>query len=606
MKMKKISSTLILFAFLVVWTPIYGGWLDLFSFLKEKEPVPFHCPHKCGQFGSEKLQDIEWKFTLLLYQADKIHTFLSKYSQPYDPLVFKGEPSYPTPQDFHSEWHEDIDDECKCYICDDECHHRWIRLGIDDLDKMRPLNRCEEDECRCTDDECWCEEECTENHCWQSRCYVWGIKPMTTEEKIHIGHIFTKKEYNYVNFYYDDYLECYVYTWDCIPEATFMPMPKIEYRFDRFVDFKEACFSLNQELIWLREDVHGLNRFIEKQEIRSVSDKQYKEFLTGLGDLQASYSKIFSSCAENHQAPSALYQTALAYFQTGDHARGLQCMKNVFERVDLSALEPHLASNIALSQGVIQNEIALYDQALLSLKQAIDHNPHNKEAYFDRALTLFEQGKFKESVESYLHSEHSIDPLGEASETLLDFSLGLIKGITTGATYSLAEFLPSICSSLYGLSHGLWAFVCSPNEVSKTMISAAQTLAHFLNSHTTLETLQALIPELQELATLSPDEHQKRGEITGTIIGKYGMEYLTCFGTIKGLKLYRELKQANGAQTLHTLNSLEKGEKLQALSHTWWEKTAPMVKEIKKSGERVGEKLHKAFRTQNLSELQVK
>ena len=212
------------------------------------------------------------------------------------------------------------------------------------------------------------------------------------------------------------------------------PSLETRYRFDHFVDFKEACFNLNQELVWLRDDVHGLNRFIQKQQIRSISDGQYKEFLTELEDLEKRYSKIFSSCAKNHQAPSAFYHTALEYFQTGDHARGLACIENIFERIDVNALAPNLASEISFSQGSIQNEIALYDDALLSLKEAIDRNPKNKKAYFDQALALFEQGRFEESVESYLNAEYSLELLDGTNGSLTDFSLGLIQGITTGAT----------------------------------------------------------------------------------------------------------------------------------------------------------------------------
>jgi len=92
----------------------------------------------------------------------------------------------------------------------------------------------------------------------------------------------------------------------------------------------------------------------------------------------------------------------------------------------------------------------------------------------------------------------------------------------------------------------------------------------------------------------------------GTIIGKYGMECLTYFTTIKGIKLYRELKKANGALTLQTLAQAEKAKKLQAVSLGWWEKTAPVIEEIKTGGGSIGAQLYKAFRNQNLSELQVR
>lgn len=579
-----------LFTFLVIWTSLHGDWFNIFSFLNEKESIPFSCSHQCGQWGSKEIQDIEWEFILLLYQADKIGTFLSKYSKPYDPKVLKDPSdfvfSYSKPQDFHSPWYQAM----IRHISESD----WIRLGIDDLDTDCP------GDC----DDCEYGDPC--EYYDGSRNYVWGIQPIETEEKAHVGKIFIRKECNYVEEIYDEEEYSYCYGWYHQKGDSFFPCLETQYRFDHLVDFKDACFTLNQELIWLRDSVHGLNRFAQKQQIRSISDMQYKEFLTGLEDLEQRYSKIFSSCAENHQAPSAFYHMALEHFEAGDHARGLQYIENVFERVDLSILEPHLASKISFSQGSIQNEIALYDEALLSLKKALDHDPENKKVYFDQALVLFEQGKFEESVENYLHSKHSLELLDETNGSLMDFSLGLIQGITTGATYSLADFIPSMCSSLHGLSHGLWAFACSPKEVSQEMVRAAQSLVHFLSSQSALETFQTIIPELKELRVLDPNEHQERGKIIGNIIGKYGMEFLTCCATIKGFKLYRELKQANGALTLHAFTHLEKGEKLQAVSLAWWERTAPVIEEIKTSGGRFGDKLYKAFRKQSLSELQVR
>ena len=122
-----------------------------------------------------------------------------------------------------------------------------------------------------------------------------------------------------------------------------------------------------------------------------------------------------------------------------------------------------------------------------------------------------------------------------------------------------------MCSSLYGLSHGLWAFACSPQEVSREMAQAAESLSSFLRSHSALETFQTLVPELKELAALDPNAHRGKGGLIGTIIGKYGIEFLTCYGTAKGIRLYQELKHANGALALHTLAQAEKAETLQAV-----------------------------------------
>ena len=48
-------------------------------------------------------------------------------------------------------------------------------------------------------------------------------------------------------------------------------------------------------------------------------------------------------------------------------------------------------------------------------------------------------------------------------------------------------------------------------------------------------------------------EDRRRGEITGEIIGKYGVEIFAGTSLVKGVKVYRELKRANNLLTLETL-----------------------------------------------------
>src|SRR3990167_107126 len=421
------------FRFLVIFL-IAGIPFHIFSPLNAKESLSFYCPHQCGQFGSKDIQNVEWKFVELLYQADKIQSFLSQNSKLYDPKIskdfFEFVFSYPKPKDFQSNWYQAM----IRYISKND----WMRLNISDLDTYQR--------------DC-CDEYDSYNG---SHCYIWGIRSIENEKNAHVGKVFIKHECNHIEESYDEDGDLESYGWDHQEGNTFSPCPETQYRLDHVVDFKQACFDLNQELIWLRDEVHRLHQFITKQEVKSISDIQYKEFIKDLEELKQHYSQIYSSCAENHQAPSAFYQMALEYFEIGDYARGLQSIKNVFKCVDLNTLEPHLASEISFSKGSIQNEIALYDKALVSLKKALERDPKNKNAYFNQALALFEQGRFEESLESYLHSGHSLQTINPITIQLFEFSTGLIKGITLSATESLVNFIPPMCSSLYGLSHGLW------------------------------------------------------------------------------------------------------------------------------------------------------
>ena len=98
------------FALLAGWAALHGNEFGSSSFSTAKESIPFSCSHQCGQWESKSIQEIEWEFTKLLYQADKMHTFLSEHSKPYrskvlkDPLEFVF--LYSKPQDFHSDWYQ--------------------------------------------------------------------------------------------------------------------------------------------------------------------------------------------------------------------------------------------------------------------------------------------------------------------------------------------------------------------------------------------------------------------------------------------------------------------------------------------------------------------
>ena len=371
----------------------------------------FACPHRCGEFGSQSIREVEWEFILLMYQADLISSFFKRNSEPYyeitssiiEPLWTQF--SYEKPLDLHSEWVKEM-----------------LRYGAEN-----------------------------------------GVGRLTCGD----GNI----------------------------------------------------------------------------------------------ELESDYESIFPLCAQNHHAPSAFYHMTLHHFQSGDHLRALEALRKVFNLINPNSLEVHLASQIALSSGQIKNESGFFDEAILSLQQALDYNPQNKEAYFEKAIAYFEKGEYSQSISDYLASDYKVKPV---TPNMVEFSSGLIKGIICGGTKSLANFLPSTLASLYGLGHGIWAFACSPREVSLEMVETCCAISDFLFAHSSLETVQVLVPELKEFSHDLSDH--RRGEVIGTIIGKYGVDFFAFAGLVKGMKLYRNLKKANEALTLHSLASFEKGQKIRQVS----------------------------------------
>ena len=169
------------FRFLVIFL-IAGIPFHIFSPLNAKESLSFYCPHQCGQFGSKDIQNVEWKFVELLYQADKIQSFLSQNSKPYDPKILKDffefVFSYPKPKDFQSNWYQAM----IRYISKND----WMRLNISDLDTYQR--------------DC-CDEYDSYNG---SHCYIWGIRSIENEKNAHVGKVFIKHECNHIEESYDE------------------------------------------------------------------------------------------------------------------------------------------------------------------------------------------------------------------------------------------------------------------------------------------------------------------------------------------------------------------------------------------------------------------
>lgn len=222
-------------------------------------------------------------------------------------------------------------------------------------------------------------------------------------------------------------------------------------------------------------------------------------------------------------------------------------------------------SDILTEQGTILNNLLLHKEAINTLTNAINLNPSNRNAYLERALAYFETDQldmalmdyqtykklvnhtpFKNNKHYFEMIENSYNPMNK-----IEFSGGMIKGIKDGAKDSAKEFVPSTLDCFRGILYGLWAFACSPIEISQEMASAAYSIGEFLYSHNSEECLFCVIPELRELSLTwnSIDEYSK-GQKIGYLIGKYGVDIFAPIGAIKGVNKLKALKRANVISTL--------------------------------------------------------
>lgn len=220
-------------------------------------------------------------------------------------------------------------------------------------------------------------------------------------------------------------------------------------------------------------------------------------------------------------------------------------------------------SQALLNQAIVLNQCIAYKEAIQILNKAIIANPYNQDAYIERAYAYFETQQLNLAIEDYKKAKNLISspPLLATRKSLfpprlqnhLEFSEGMIVGTLEGCKVSAVEFVPSTISSCCGILNGLWAFACSPAEVSHDMITAATNMGEFLCTHSSQEVLCTVIPELNELAkNWKILSNRDRGYKIGYLIGKYGVDIFAIGGSAKAVNRFIALKRANTMFTLET------------------------------------------------------
>jgi tetratricopeptide (TPR) repeat protein len=224
-----------------------------------------------------------------------------------------------------------------------------------------------------------------------------------------------------------------------------------------------------------------------------------------------------------------------------------------------------LDSQILLKDGRYLNDFLQYQESIKWFTKSIKLNPSNIDAHIERAMAYFETNQISLALKDYKAAKKLavVPPFKPDShkailtaavyipENKTDFSKGLISGSIDGAKVATVEFVPSLFSSCRGILNGLWAFACSPTEVSQEMINTCYAIGEFIGSHSTEEYFQCAVPELKELS-LSWDmlNDKSRGQKIGYIIGKYGIDIFAPVGVLGGVNKIRALKSANTMFTL--------------------------------------------------------
>jgi len=262
--------------------------------------------------------------------------------------------------------------------------------------------------------------------------------------------------------------------------------------------------------------------------------------------------KDIELCMLRHESPQAFYERGTYHFLHGENLLAIQDGMKFIKLTQKKAGE--LLSNIYLQVGQAHSESLSYDKAITTLTKAIEANPENREAVFERAVAEFELGNFDLSFSDYLSSEKRSRDFTSITSDLFFYGAGLTLGALEGGISAGEDFIPSVLSSIHGLSQGLWAFAADPLNASADFAQAAIDCVSFIREHTPKENAMQLVPELRELIENWNDLGvSERGGTTGYFLGKYGVEIFAGVGVVKGMQAYRNLRRANQLMTFEAM-----------------------------------------------------
>jgi len=278
--------------------------------------------------------------------------------------------------------------------------------------------------------------------------------------------------------------------------------------------------------------------------------------LESQNEIQDSFLDLCTKCLKKHPHLKIYYERGMVLFNQGDNLVALDDIRKLITYAEKHKYHEFLTSNLYLQEGQLLNESLSYDDAIIALTKAIEKDPKNQEAYFERAISYFEIGDFSKALSDYLASgihTKTADHVLVGKLKYINFGQGIIRGIWKGGQDSVTEFVPSLLSCYRGISRGVWAFVSNPIIVSHDFINSACACIEYIKNHTQKEKLSKLVPEIQ--ACLSRWNHlddELKGIHIGHVIGKYGIDIFLGAGSVKAMRLYRDLRRANVVMTLET------------------------------------------------------
>jgi tetratricopeptide (TPR) repeat protein len=343
-----------------------------------------------------------------------------------------------------------------------------------------------------------------------------------------------------------------------------------DQRIDIMKEFRyESVYELYMSPGWAYSIEEKKQKIEQKRAIVKDDALYCKDILYDCRDkITNAYLEIFEELLKKGGGNLAFYHDygLLAYINN-NFDTSFELLSALIDHAQKTDQIDQLTSKVYHDLGSVCVEVMAYDKAIKYLSDSIRLDPSNKETYFARATAYFETGQFDLAIDDYLISDKTT--IASISKTpSKEFTKALCKSLCQGAAESAIDFVPSLCSTTYGLGKTLWATAKAPVESTKAFSSACYEMGKcFVDYCKTVDsnTIDGYIDHLKDL--YNQFDHlndNEKGELIGYTIGKYGVDIfaggMVVGGAIKGGKVlvngasaYRKLKNANRACNLEAM-----------------------------------------------------
>lgn len=373
-----------------------------------------------------------------------------------------------------------------------------------------------------------------------------GQDEIETTDYSKMMHLFQTLERDIIDAYFPKTIELKTEIYD-----NSMLLEESKEKLSAIQENEDVTASLLREIAKLQEKISQLS-----EELKDVQEKQNEKIKyvdAAIEKADKLYQDIYDHCAQQHGALHTKYHQGLRNFFNGSFEEALTDICALIQQAKEEGVAASLDFRMNYYKGAAESEMGRYHEAIDTLTTMLDQVRWD-EGYLERAVAYFETGQFDLAFKDYLtifSSSIKAHPVDNWTPYSLEYASGITVGTLEGIGAGALEFIPSTLSSATGLCNGLWALLKNPGKASHEIVSATYDCLEYIRTHSTPEIAQTLVPELKELVTdWDSIPEYKRGQLTGYILGKYGVDVFMCVGTTKLFKAYRDLKRANNILTL--------------------------------------------------------